>query len=81
MYLFCILRADDTQLYLSFFSPTAVDAVLTLERCLGTILEWIRANGLRSNPDKREILRVGGPDVSGLGSSLSFGGKDTSHKE
>ena len=31
-------------------------------------------NGLRLNLDKMEVLRVGGPDVSGLGNSLSFWG-------
>ena len=69
----CHHYAKDTQLYFSFF-PTVVDAVLTLEHCLETILEWMRANGLRMNLDKMEILSIGGPSVSGLGNSLSFGG-------
>ena len=56
------------------FSPTAVDAVPSLEHCLGTVLEWMRANRLRLNPDKMEILRMGSPGISGLGNSLSFGG-------
>ena len=66
-------RVLDTQLYLSFF-PSAVDAVPTLECCLGTVLEWMRAKGPRLNPDKTEILCMGGPSVIGLGNSLSFGG-------
>ena len=41
---------------------------------LGTVLEWMRANGLSFNPDKMEILRVGCPSKSGLGNSPSFGG-------
>ena len=69
----CHQYADGTQLYLSFF-PIAVEAVPTLEHCLGTVLEWMRANGLRPNLDKTEILHVGGPGTSGLGNSLSFGG-------
>ena len=69
----CHQYADDAQLYLSF-SPTAVDAVSSLEHCLGTVLEWMRANGLRLNQDKTEMLCVGSPGISGLGNSLSFGG-------
>ena len=34
----------------------------------------MRANRLRLNPDKTEILHVGSPGISGLGNSLSFGG-------
>ena len=33
----------------------------------------MQENGLRLNPNKTEVLRVGGPTVSGLGNSLSFG--------
>ena len=69
----CHQYADDTQLYMSFF-PTIVDAVLSLQRSLGSVLRWMQENGLRLNPDKTEVLRVGGPTISGLGNSLSFGG-------
>ena len=65
--------ADDTQLYISF-SPTSVDALLSLQRCLETVLEWMQLNGLRLNLDKTEVLRVGGPSISSLCDSLSFGG-------
>ena len=34
----------------------------------------MQENGLRLNPDKTEVLRVDGPSICGLGSSLSFGG-------
>ena len=68
------------QLYISF-SPTSVNAVLSLQRCLETVLEWMQSNGLRLNPDKMEVLRVGGPSVSGIGNSLSFGGDDSCRKE
>ena len=63
----------DTQLYISFL-PTAGDAVLSLQRCLGTVLRWMQENGLRLNPDKMEVLRVGAPTAGDLGNSLSFGG-------
>ena len=34
----------------------------------------MQSNGLRLNLDKMEVLRVGGPAISGIGNSLSFGG-------
>ena len=34
----------------------------------------MQLNGLRLNPGKTEVLRVGGPPISDLGDSLSFGG-------
>ena len=68
----CHQYGDDTQLYICF-SPTAGDAVLTLQRCLGAVLKRMQENGLRLNPDKTEVLRVGGPRVGGLGDSLTFG--------
>ncbi|XP_078236989.1 uncharacterized protein LOC144584542 [Pogona vitticeps] len=40
------------------------DAVLSLQRCLGTILGWMQENGLRLNPDKTEVLRVDRVDQS-----------------
>ena len=69
----CHQYADDTQLYISF-SPTAGDAILSLQRCLGAVLEWMQENGLRLKQDKTEVLRVGAPTAGGLGNSLSFGG-------
>ena len=69
----CNQYADDTQLYISF-SPTAVDAVLSLQRCLESVLQWMQENGMRLNLDKTEVLRVGTPTVGGLGDSLSLGG-------
>ena len=65
--------SDDNQLYISF-SPITVDAVLSLQRCLEAVLQWMQENGLRLNPDKTEVLRVGCPSIGGLGNSLSFGG-------
>ena len=51
-----------------------MDAVSSLERCLGAVQQWMQVNGLRLNPGKMEVLRVGAPDISGLGNSLFFGG-------
>ncbi|KAF7251792.1 hypothetical protein EYD10_02920 [Varanus komodoensis] len=55
--------ADDTQLYLSF-STNPGEAVAVLNRCLAEVMGWMRANKLRLNPDKMEVLLVGG---SGFG--------------
>ena len=41
----------------------------------------VKENGLRLNPDKTEVLRVGGPVAGGLGDSLMFGGGDPGHEE
>ena len=56
----CHQYADDTQLYISFL-PTTVDAVLSLQHCLEAVLQWVQESGLRLNPDKMEVLRVGAP--------------------
>ncbi|KAF7236187.1 putative RNA-directed DNA polymerase from transposon BS [Varanus komodoensis] len=55
--------ADDTQLYLSF-STNPGEAVAVLNRCLVEVMGWMRANKLKFNPDKTEVLLVGG---SGFG--------------
>ncbi|KAF7234897.1 E3 ubiquitin-protein ligase TRIM21 [Varanus komodoensis] len=55
--------ADDTQLYLSF-STNLGEAVAVLNRCLAGVMGWMRANKLKLNPDKTEVLLVGG---SGFG--------------
>ena len=41
---------------------------------MAAVLQWMQENGLRLNPDKTEVLRVGAPPISGLGSFLSFVG-------
>ncbi|KAF7244166.1 Annexin A10 [Varanus komodoensis] len=55
--------ADDTQLYLSF-STNPGEAVAVLNRCLAEVMGWMRDDKLRFNPDKTEVLLVGG---SGFG--------------
>ncbi|KAF7240874.1 putative RNA-directed DNA polymerase from transposon BS [Varanus komodoensis] len=51
--------ADDTQLYLSF-STNPGEAVAVLNWCLAEVMGWMRANKLKLNPDKTEVLLVGG---------------------
>ncbi|KAF7250405.1 Vacuolar protein sorting-associated protein 13A [Varanus komodoensis] len=51
--------ADDTQLYLSF-STNPGEAVAVLNQCLAEVMGWMRANKLKLNPDKTEVLLVGG---------------------
>ncbi|KAF7251566.1 Zinc finger FYVE domain-containing protein 26 [Varanus komodoensis] len=50
--------ADDTQLYLSF-STNPGEAVAVLNWCLAEVVGWMRANKLKLNPDKTEVLLVG----------------------
>ena len=47
----CHQYADDTQLYLSFSSNPG-EAVAILNQCLSIVMEWMKANKLRLNPDK-----------------------------
>ncbi|KAF7246415.1 Serine/threonine-protein kinase RIO3 [Varanus komodoensis] len=51
--------ADYTQLYLSF-STNPGEAVAVLNWCLAEVMGWMRANKLKLNPDKTEVLLVGG---------------------
>uniref|UniRef100_A0A8D2L4R7 Reverse transcriptase domain-containing protein n=1 Tax=Varanus komodoensis TaxID=61221 RepID=A0A8D2L4R7_VARKO len=51
--------AEDTRLYLSF-STDPGEAVAVLNRCLAEVMGWMRANKLELNPDKTEVLLVGG---------------------
>ncbi|KAF7237554.1 hypothetical protein EYD10_15747 [Varanus komodoensis] len=50
--------ADDTQLYLSF-STNPGEAVAVLNQCLAEVMGWMRANKLKLNPGKTEVLLVG----------------------
>ncbi|KAF7239530.1 putative RNA-directed DNA polymerase from transposon BS [Varanus komodoensis] len=50
---------DDTQLYLSF-STNPGEAVAILNWCLAEVMGWMRANKLKLNPDKTDVLLVGG---------------------
>ncbi|KAF7244472.1 VWFA and cache domain-containing protein 1 [Varanus komodoensis] len=65
--------ADDTQLYLSF-STNPGEAVAVLNRCLAEVREWMRANKLKLNPDKMEVLLVGGSGFGEGGFDLVLNG-------
>ncbi|KAF7251907.1 Polypeptide N-acetylgalactosaminyltransferase 16 [Varanus komodoensis] len=65
--------ADDTQLYLSF-STNPGEAVAVLNRCLAEVMEWMRANKLKLNPDKMEVLLVGGSGFGEGGFDLVLNG-------
>ncbi|KAF7250421.1 putative RNA-directed DNA polymerase from transposon BS, partial [Varanus komodoensis] len=65
--------AEDTQLYLSF-STNPGEAVAVLNRCLAEVREWMRANKLKLNPDKTEVLLVGGSGFGEGGFDLVLNG-------
>ncbi|KAF7250967.1 putative RNA-directed DNA polymerase from transposon BS [Varanus komodoensis] len=65
--------ADDTQLYL-LFSTNPGEAVAVLNRCLAEVREWMRANKLKLNPDKTEVLLVGGSGFGEGGFDLVLNG-------
>ena len=54
-----ISYADDTQLYFSFSSSSG-EAVEVLNPCLAATMDWMRDNKLKLNPNKTEMLLVGG---------------------
>uniref|UniRef100_A0A803T068 Reverse transcriptase domain-containing protein n=1 Tax=Anolis carolinensis TaxID=28377 RepID=A0A803T068_ANOCA len=62
----CHLYADDTQLYYSF-PPNSKEAPRILDQCLATVLAWMRANKLKLNPDKTEVLQVSRTSDRGIG--------------
>uniref|UniRef100_A0A803SZI2 ribonuclease H n=1 Tax=Anolis carolinensis TaxID=28377 RepID=A0A803SZI2_ANOCA len=62
----CHLYADDTQLYYSF-PPKSKEAPRILDQCLAAVLAWMRANKLRLNPDKTEVLQVSRKSDRGIG--------------
>ncbi|CAI5766632.1 Hypothetical predicted protein [Podarcis lilfordi] len=53
----CQQYANDTQLY--FSSTFAGVAMYVLDCCLALVMDWIRANKRKLNPDKTEALLVG----------------------
>uniref|UniRef100_A0A803TE01 ribonuclease H n=1 Tax=Anolis carolinensis TaxID=28377 RepID=A0A803TE01_ANOCA len=62
----CHLYADDVQLC-HFFPPVTKEAVQVLNRCLAAVLDWMRANKLKLNPDKTEVLLVSRKAEQGIG--------------
>uniref|UniRef100_A0A803TBL4 Reverse transcriptase domain-containing protein n=1 Tax=Anolis carolinensis TaxID=28377 RepID=A0A803TBL4_ANOCA len=62
----CHLYADDTQLHYSF-PPTSKEAPRILDQCLAAVMGWMRANKLKLNPDKTEVLQVSRSTDRGIG--------------
>uniref|UniRef100_A0A803T8P4 Reverse transcriptase domain-containing protein n=1 Tax=Anolis carolinensis TaxID=28377 RepID=A0A803T8P4_ANOCA len=62
----CHLYADDTQLYYSF-PPNSKEAPQILDRCLAAVMDWMRVNKLKLNPDKTEVLQVSRAADRGIG--------------
>uniref|UniRef100_A0A803THP9 ribonuclease H n=1 Tax=Anolis carolinensis TaxID=28377 RepID=A0A803THP9_ANOCA len=62
----CHLYADDVQLCHSF-PPVTKEAVQVLNRCLAAVSDWMRANKLKLNPDKTEVLLVSRKAEQGTG--------------
>ncbi|XP_067320899.1 ovomucoid-like [Anolis sagrei] len=54
----CHLYVDDAQLHYSF-PPESKEALWMLDRCLAAVSTWMRANKLKINPDKTEVLQCG----------------------
>ena len=54
-----VLYVDNTQLYFSL-SSSAGEAIQILEHCLAVVVDWAQAKRLKLNPDKQEILLLGG---------------------
>ena len=58
--MFVIINMQIAHLYFSF-SSSAGDAVQVFERCLGSIMDWMKVNKLKFlNPEKNEVLLLGG---------------------
>ena len=53
----CHQYADDTQLYLSLLFKSE-EAILVLDQCLMSVMDWMRMNKMRLNPDKTGVLPV-----------------------
>uniref|UniRef100_A0A803THC7 Reverse transcriptase domain-containing protein n=1 Tax=Anolis carolinensis TaxID=28377 RepID=A0A803THC7_ANOCA len=62
----CHLYADDVQLCHSF-PPVTKEALQVLNRRLAVVSDWMRANKLKLNPDKMEVLLVSRKAKQGIG--------------
>ncbi|KAF7235690.1 Anoctamin-2 [Varanus komodoensis] len=58
----------------NFISICIGEAVAVLNRCLAEVREWMRANKLKLNPDKMEVLLVGGSGFGEGGFDLVLNG-------
>lgn len=71
--------ADDTQLYTAVKSNADTTSLRNLELCTAAVRDWFLYNGMLLNPDKSEVLLVGGrPQVKTFagGSGISISGSD-----
>src|SRR5687768_15632321 len=55
------LYADDTQLYISFFSSDSSTSLACLSSILDRVYSWLTLNRLSVNPNKTEYLLIGTP--------------------
>ena len=51
--------ADDTQLYISFFSADAPDNLSILSSTIDSVYSWFACNRLSGNPSKTEYMLIG----------------------
>jgi hypothetical protein len=51
--------ADDLQLYIHCLPDDAVAAVARLVNCIDAINSWLKANRLKMNPDKTQVIWLG----------------------
>ena len=54
------IYADDTQLYITFENEQPKTTISALENCLKEIKVWMRANFLKLNEDKTQLLVIPG---------------------
>ena len=53
------MYADDTQLFISFFSTKSLENVSFLENTVAKVSHWMSANLVMLNPSKTEFLLIG----------------------
>ena len=71
--------ADDTQIYTAVKSAGDTDSIRKLEQCTAAVRDWFLYNGMLLNPDKSEVLLIGGrAQVKSFagGSGVSIAGSD-----
>ena len=52
----CYFYANDTQIYISFYTERASSAISIIESCIKDIFSWLVTNKLSANPNKTEYL-------------------------
>lgn len=64
--IWCHQYADNIQLYFSL-PPKSEEAASSLDQCLISVIDWMRMNTLKFNPDETEVLLVSGKRDQGIG--------------